>query len=67
MNDKQVAYLCDRKKCYSKDCREVKKVDDCQHTCDIRHAINFELFGGDCWIEKTIEQNLDDQKGNNEI
>lgn len=37
----RVAYLCDRRACGL-----CSSVNPCRHTLDIRHAQNFELFGG---------------------
>lgn len=43
----QVAYLCDREKCEV--CHE-----ECKHTLDIRHAVNFKKVDEDKYIEKEV-------------
>lgn len=45
----QVAYLCDRKKCEV--CHE-----ECRHTLDIRHAVNFRRVHADKYIEMEEEE-----------
>ena len=48
----QVAYLCDRLAC--SDCSG----DDCHHTTDINHAVNFRSING-LFIEKSEYDNID--------
>lgn len=39
MNGNRILYLCDRKKC-------IECYEDCKHTTDINHAVNFEEDDG---------------------
>lgn len=48
MNDIEVAYLCDRKAC---DGCSVVRSSECNHTLDIRNAVNFEKLDDEHYIE----------------
>ena len=45
-DEPQVAYLCDQKYC------ELCENPDCKHTLDITHAVNFEKFENNKYMEK---------------
>lgn len=56
----RIAYLCDRGACGSSGCPSLLSEqtgghDYCQHTTDIKHAVNFSRFDSDpdIWFEKS--------------